>query len=69
MTAEGLENLTPSNCLDEDPYDKIIKMKYGQQIKALKTRNFKIEKFYGKQKKFGLTPEGKILGLILTYFG
>jgi len=55
--------------LDQDPHDKTIKMKYGHHIKALKARNFINEKIHGKQKKFGLTPEGQILGLILTYFG
>jgi len=55
--------------LGQDPYDKTIKMKYGHHIRALKARNFMIEKTHGRQKKFGLTHEGQILGLILTYFG
>lgn len=55
--------------LGQDPYDKTIKMKYGHHIKALKARNLMIEKTHGRQKKFGLTHESQILGLILTYFG
>ncbi len=66
------EMITFMNLLRElghDAYDKTIKMKYGHHIKALKARNFINEKTHGRQKKFSLTHEGQILGLILTYFG
>ena len=54
--------------LGKDPYDKTIKMRYGHHIKALKARNLVTEKVHGREKKYSLTQEGRILALILSYF-
>ena len=54
--------------MGKDPYDKKVKMRYGHHIKALKARNLVIDKVHGREKKFSLTQEGRILALILSYF-
>lgn len=54
--------------LEEDEYNKTIKMRYSHHIKKLKARNLIIDESHGQQRKFGLTHEGHILGLILQYF-
>lgn len=54
--------------LKEDPYDKTVKMRYSHHIKKLKERNLLIEESQGRERRYMLTHEGKILGLILSYF-
>ena len=54
--------------LNKDPYDKTVKMRFGHHIKKLKARNLIIEKTQGRQKKYSLTNQGRLLGLILSYF-
>lgn len=56
--------------LGEDPFDKKVKMKYGHHISALRSKNLINEvSRHGRQKRYQLTHEGHILGLILSYFG
>ena len=55
--------------LKEDPLDKTIKMRYGHHIKALKAKNLVVVESHGKERRYQLTHEGHILGLILSYFG
>jgi len=54
--------------LKEDPYDKTVKMRYSHHIKKLRKRNLLVEKSHGRERKYALTQEGRILGLILSYF-
>ena len=51
----------------EDKYDKKIKIRYGHHINYLKTRNWVYEKLEGREKKYGLTPEGRIFAIIHMY--
>ena len=54
--------------LKEDPYDKTVKMRYSHHIKILRAKNLLVEKTHGRERKYALTHEGRILGLILAYF-
>ena len=54
--------------LGEDPDNKKIKVRYGHHLSYLEKRNWIYEKpLYGRQKQFGLTPEGRILSIIYAY--
>ena len=54
--------------LGEDIYDKKIKVRYGHHLSHLEKWNWIYEKpLHGRQKQFGLTPEGRILGIIHSY--
>lgn len=51
--------------LGEDVNDKKIKVRYGHHLSYLEKRNWIYDKpLYGREKQFGLTPEGRILGII-----
>lgn len=54
--------------LGQDSTDKKIKVRYGHHLSQLEKRNWIYERPYqGRQKQFGLTPEGRIMGIIHTY--
>lgn len=56
--------------LGEDKYNKKTKVRYGHHITYLKKRNWVYErKDYPdkREKKYGLTPEGRILAIIHTH--
>lgn len=55
--------------LKEDPHEKTTKMRYGHHIKTLKAKNLVVVESHGKERRYQLTHEGQILGLILSYFG
>ncbi len=70
IDTSGKEMVTFINLLknlDQEAYNKTIKIRYGHHISYLKNHNWVYEKKQGRQKKYGLTPEGRILGIIHTY--
>lgn len=70
IDATGQEMVTFINLLRElgkEPSDKKIKVRYGHHISYLKSHNWVYEKKHGQQRKYGLTPEGRILSIIHTH--
>ena len=70
IDATGQEMVTFINLLKElgkEPSDKTIKVRYGHHISYLKSHNWVYEKKHGQQRKYGLTPEGRILSIIHTH--